>query len=87
MVVDRPLARVRRETDPHPRDAPARGARVRRAVGLARQQYPGPIGEWLARELDAFAHLAPQVGGTDALTWRVVEHIIEKGTPDGTASE
>jgi hypothetical protein len=89
VVVQRPKARVRRESDPHPLDAAARGARIRTARYWAPRVIPGPIGEFLARELDSFEHLAPVVGGDDALMWRVVDDIMTKakGSSDGTEDE
>lgn len=39
---------------PTPVEARPDGAQVQRAVILARQHYPGPIGDFLARELDVW---------------------------------
>lgn len=86
MVVQKPLGRVRRESDPHPRDAAARGRRIRTAAVYAHQIYPGPVGMFLARELGSFENLATSVGGDDALMWRVVNDIMDKvkGSSDGS---
>lgn len=89
MVAHKAVGRVRRESDPHPSDAPARGARIRKARFWAPRVYPGPVGAFLARELDGFEHLAPMVGGDDALMWSVVNDIMDKakGSSDGTEGE
>jgi hypothetical protein len=82
-----PKARVRREGDPHPLDAQARSARIAAAERAALRLFPGPIGQVLFRELEAFAEIGPHVGSADALMWKMIDQLLEmeRGTPDGSS--
>jgi hypothetical protein len=66
-----------------PSDAPGgqverRATQIRQAIAWAHLAYPGPVGEYLARELDTAYDLSKSLGSSDALIWRVVADIRER---------
>jgi hypothetical protein len=79
--------RARRAGDPEPTDAAERSAWITRAARLVREQYPGPAGLVLSRELAAFDDIGPYVGAADSLMWGLIRQVLDappKGQSDGS---
>lgn len=87
MVVHKPLPRVRVKSDPDPLSAPQRAARMRAAAVAAQRNLPGPLGDWVARELDGAANFTPYYGRNDALVWLVVDQLINMRSTDAAAKD
>lgn len=58
---------------------------LRTAAQRARRAYPGPVGELIARELLAWDEFG-WVLGTDALTTRLVQHVMALPPPSHPTS-
>lgn len=74
-------------TNPPARLEWAETQRCRNAANTARRRYPGPVGELLARELDAFADFGFRVSQGALMQRLVAELLAPPQAPGGVSAQ